>query len=41
MLTKSLSEQIIINYSIEGLKIDQQNYVVRNVIKKKPTKQAL
>lgn len=31
MLTKILSEQIIINYAIEGLKIYQQNSVVRNV----------
>lgn len=36
MLTKILSEQIIINYSIEGLKIYQQNSAVRNVIKKTP-----
>lgn len=31
MLTKILSEQIIINYAIEGLKIYQQNSVARNV----------
>lgn len=30
MLTKILSEQIIINYSIEGLKMYQHNSVGRN-----------